>query len=175
MNFRALILGPAALSALALCACAGAPGRPRPGDTPIVPNDLADFSSLYAQNCSGCHGAEGRGGAAIALGDPVYLAIADDATLRRVATSGIRGTSMPAFAQSAGGALPAKQIEILVSGIREHWAKPDVLRGANPPPYAASEPGDASRGSAAYAIYCSSCHGAGGRARTSSGRLRGSC
>ena len=163
MSFRALILGAATLSALALGACAGAPGRPQPGDTPIVPNEITDFSALYAQNCSGCHGAEGKGGAAIALGDPVYLAIADDATLRRVATSGIRGTSMPAFAQSAGGALPAKQIEILVSGIREHWAKPDVLRGANPPPYAASEPGDASRGSAAYAIYCSSCHGAGGR------------
>jgi cytochrome c oxidase cbb3-type subunit III len=163
MSFRALILGAAALSALALCACAGAPGRPQPGDTPIVPNEITDFSSLYAQNCSGCHGSDGKGGAAIALGDPVYLAIADDATLRRVATSGIRGTSMPAFAQSAGGALTAKQIEILVSGIREHWAKPDALRGANPPPYAVPEPGDASRGSAAYAIYCSSCHGAGGR------------
>jgi cytochrome c oxidase cbb3-type subunit III len=163
MSFRALILGAASLSALALCACTSAPGRPRPGDTPIVPNELADFSSLYAQNCSGCHGSDGKGGAAIALGDPVYLAIADDATLRRVATNGIRGTSMPAFAQSAGGALTEKQIKILVSGIREHWAKPDVLRGANPPPYAASEPGDASRGSAAYAIYCSSCHGAGGR------------
>ncbi len=163
MSFRALILGAAALSALALCACAGAPGRPQPGDTPIVPNDVTDFSALYAQNCSGCHGSDGKGGAAIALGDPVYLAIADDATLRRVATNGIRGTSMPAFAQSAGGALTAKQIEILVSGIRERWSKPDALSGANPPPYAASEPGDASRGSAAYAIYCSSCHGAGGR------------
>jgi cytochrome c oxidase cbb3-type subunit 3 len=163
MSFRALHLGAIALSALALCACAGAPGRPQPGDTPIVPNDVTDFSALYAQNCSGCHGSDGKGGAAIALGDPVYLAIADDATLRRVATNGIRGTSMPAFAQSAGGALTEKQIEILVSGIRELWAKPDALHGANPPPYAASEPGDASRGSAAYAIYCSSCHGAGGR------------
>lgn len=163
MNFRALILGAAFLSALALCACASSPGRPRPGDLPIVPNDVTDFSALYAQNCSGCHGSDGKGGAAIALGDPVYLAIADDATLRRVATNGMPGTSMPAFAQSAGGALTAKQIEILVSGIREHWAKPDALRGANPPPYAVSEPGDASRGSAAYAIYCSSCHGAGGR------------
>src|SRR5271167_2970810 len=163
MKWRLFILAAVGFSALGLGACADAPGRPGPSDIPVVPGEITDFSALYAQNCSGCHGAEGKGGAAIALGDPVYLAIADDATLRRVATSGIRGTSMPAFAQSAGGALPAKQIEILVSGIREHWAKPDVLRGANPPPYAASEPGDASRGSAAYAIYCSSCHGAGGR------------
>jgi cytochrome c oxidase cbb3-type subunit III len=163
MSFRAPIFGAAFLSALALSACAGSPGRPRPGDMPIVPNEITDFSALYAQNCSGCHGADGKGGAAIALGDPVYLAIADDATLRRVATSGVRGTSMPAFAQSAGGALTAKQIEILVSGIRERWSKPDALRGANPPPYAAPEPGDASRGSAAYATYCSSCHGPDGR------------
>src|ERR1700677_780306 len=138
------------ISALCLCGCTNAPGRPTPGDVPIVPSEISDFNMLYAQNCSGCHGSEGKGGAAIALGDPVYLAIADDVTLRRVASNGIRGTSMPAFAQSAGGALTAKQIEILVSGIREHWAKPDALRGANPPPYAASEPGDASRVSAAY-------------------------
>ena len=26
------------------------------------------------RNCAGCHGAQGRGGPAIALGDPVYLA-----------------------------------------------------------------------------------------------------
>jgi cytochrome c oxidase cbb3-type subunit 3 len=37
------------------------------------------------------------------------------------------------------------------------------LRGANPPPYASSTPGDVSRGSVAYAEFCSSCHGAGGR------------
>src|SRR5271154_2732575 len=160
---RQVALGVAGLVVLGLSGCANPPGKPGPGPEVVNPDSITDFAVLYKENCAGCHGAEGKGGAAIALGDPVYLAIADDATLRRVATSGIRGTSMPAFAQSAGGALPAKQIEILVSGIREHWAKPDVLRGANPPPYAASEPGDASRGSAAYAIYCSSCHGAGGR------------
>ncbi len=70
---------------------------------------------------------------------------------------------MPAFAQSAGGMLTGKQIDVIVGGIRERWSKPDVLRGANPPPYSSSEPGDPSRGSEVYANYCSSCHGAGGR------------
>ena len=70
---------------------------------------------------------------------------------------------MPAFAQSAGGMLTDKQIGALVQGMRQRWAQPDVLRGANPPPYFSSEPGDVSRGSAAYAEFCSSCHGAGGR------------
>src|SRR5271156_5033092 len=162
MKFRVLIFAAAGLSAL-LCGCANAPGRAAAAETPTVPSEIADFNVLYGQNCAGCHGAEGKGGAAIALDDPVYLAIADDAVVRGAAAKGIPGTSMPAFAQSAGGMLTDKQIEIIVSGIREHWAKPDILAGANPPPYSSSEPGDASHGSLVYVQYCSSCHGAGGR------------
>jgi cytochrome c oxidase cbb3-type subunit 3 len=93
----------------------------------------------------------------------VYLAIADDSVVRHATADGISGTSMPAFAQSAGGMLTVKQIDALVQGIREHWAQTDALRGANPPPYSSSEPGDVSRGTVAYAQFCSSCHGAGGR------------
>ena len=51
-----------------------------------------DFNFLYARNCAGCHGPNGKGGAAIGLGDPVYLAIADDATIRRVTADGVPGT-----------------------------------------------------------------------------------
>jgi cytochrome c oxidase cbb3-type subunit III len=163
MRRRLLILGTVVLSVFAVWGCANAPGRPVANDTPIVPSEVSDFDALYNQNCSGCHGSEGRGGAAIALRDPVYLAIADDAVLRRAAAEGISGTSMPAFAESAGGMLTDKQIEVIVRGIRERWAQPDVLRGTNPPPYASSEPGDASRGTVVYAVYCSACHGAGGR------------
>jgi cytochrome c oxidase cbb3-type subunit 3 len=162
MMFRALILGAVSVSAL-FCGCANAPGRAAAGEVLIVPSEISDFSTLYGENCAGCHGAEGRGGAAIALDDPVYLAIADDAVVRSAAANGIPGTSMPAFAQSAGGMLTDKQIEVIVGGIRGRWAKLDVLRGANPPPYSSSEPGDASRGMLVYTQYCSACHGAGGR------------
>jgi mono/diheme cytochrome c family protein len=130
---------------------------------PVVPSEVSDFGALYQQNCAGCHGAEGKGGAAIALANPVYLAIARETILRRTTTSGIPGTSMPAFAQSAGGMLTAKQIDVIVTGIRERWAEPDVFHGADPPPYVSSEPGDSVRGSKVYATYCSSCHGAKGR------------
>jgi mono/diheme cytochrome c family protein len=163
MSFYQLILGAVGLSALGLCGCTNAPGRPGPGEMPVVPSAISDFNSLYEQNCAGCHGSEGKGGAAIALANPVYLAIADDAILRRAAASGIPGTSMPAFAQSAGGMLTDKQIDVIVSGVREHWSKPDVFHGADPPPYSSSGPGDPARGSEVYATYCSSCHGAGGR------------
>jgi cytochrome c oxidase cbb3-type subunit III len=163
MKFHLLILGTVGLVALGLCACTDAPGRPLPDEVPVNPNEILDFNTLYEHNCSGCHGSQGKGGAAIALGDPVFLAIADDTILRRAAANGIPGTSMPAFAESAGGMLTEKQVDVIVSGIRSRWSKPDVLQGANPPPYSSSEPGDSSRGSVVYAAYCSSCHGAGGR------------
>jgi cytochrome c oxidase cbb3-type subunit 3 len=163
MRFRHLVLGIASLSAFVLCGCSGVSGRPSTIEVPIVPGDISDFKILYAQNCSGCHGPEGKGGAAIALADPVYLAVADDAVVRRAAANGIAGTAMPAFAQSAGGMLTSKQIDLIVGGIRDRWSKPDALQGTSPPPYSSSEPGNPSRGSEVYANYCSSCHGAGGR------------
>jgi mono/diheme cytochrome c family protein len=139
------------------------PGRPPAESQVIPPTKIMDFNLLYASNCAGCHGPDGKGGAAIGLGNPVYLAIADNATLTRVTANGVPGTSMPAFAQHSGGMLTDDQIEAIVHGIRGLWGKPDALRDANPPPYAAQDSGDAKRGAAVYGTYCSSCHGAEGR------------
>jgi len=152
-----------AVCGMAFTACENAPGKPLPGEEVIAPSELTDFDTLYSQSCSGCHGAAGKGGAALALGDPVYLAVVDDATLRKVSSNGIPGTMMTAFAKSAGGMLTDKQIDIIVSGIRSKWGKPGVLQGATPPPYTATEAGNAARGEAVYATYCSSCHGPGGK------------
>ena len=38
-----------------------------------------EFATLYKQNCAGCHGENGKNGAAISLADPVYLAVAGEA------------------------------------------------------------------------------------------------
>jgi cytochrome c oxidase cbb3-type subunit III len=142
--------------------CGNLPGRPSENSIPVDPDNVTDFTLLYGKNCSGCHGKEAKGGAALAIGDPVYLAIADDATLRKVVTNGVAGTSMPAFAKSAGGMLTDSQVDVIVHGIRERYSKPDALAGITPPPYTA-EPGDAARGAAVYATFCSSCHGPAGK------------
>ena len=162
MKLALSICGLLIFAGLGLSGCADAPGKAVPDDPPTIPSAISDFNELYGQNCSGCHGVDGKGGAAIALANPVYLAVVDDATLRRVASDGIPGTSMPAFAQSAGGLLTEKQIDVIVRGIRERWSKADALHGSVPPPYASTESGDAARGSKVYATYCQSCHGIGG-------------
>jgi mono/diheme cytochrome c family protein len=105
---------------------------------------------------------EGRGGAAIALADPVYLAIVDDASMRKAIAQGARGTAMPAFATNAGGMLTDRQIEIVATQIRSRWNRPGILDGANPPSYAATTTGDVVHGQAIYRTYCESCHGPGG-------------
>jgi len=143
-------------------ACNSAPGRPAADSAVVPPNEIVNFSVLYRQNCAGCHGLDGKGGAAISLANPVFLAIADDSEIRRTAARGVPGTPMPAFAQTAGGMLTDKQIDALVRGIRT-WAKPDTFRDTTPPPYTAGSPGDPQRGADVYQTYCSSCHGAGGR------------
>ena len=94
LRWLAWVLGLAAISA----GCGGT----IPATVPR-PAQIVAFGQLYAANCSACHGAEGRGGAAIALDSPVYLAIADDAVVRQAIAQGVAGTPMPAFAQSAGG------------------------------------------------------------------------
>jgi mono/diheme cytochrome c family protein len=128
----------------------------------LAPNEVLDFETLYSDNCAGCHGAEGRGGAAIALSNPVYLAIVDDKAMRKVIASGVRGTAMPAFVQSSGGMLTDKQIDVISGGIRSRWSKQGILTDATPPSYAATSAGDVSRGELAYKTYCESCHGVSG-------------
>jgi len=146
-----------------LSACSSPPGRPTKDSGDPAPGEISDFRTLYAENCAACHGMDGRGGAAVALADPVYLAIVDEPSMRKVIANGVHGTSMPAFAQSAGGMLTDKQIDVITSEIRSHWSRRGILDGANPPSYAAKSSGDVQRGEASYRTYCSSCHGPQGQ------------
>jgi cytochrome c oxidase cbb3-type subunit 3/ubiquinol-cytochrome c reductase cytochrome c subunit len=145
---------------LALAAC-NLPGKPRGVSLEGQPEKVVSFDELYRDNCAGCHGEEGKGGAALGLANPVYLAIVDDATAHRVITEGVAGTAMPAFAKSAGGFLTDEQVGVIAKGLRARWANPGALAGATPPPYAGPH-GDAERGTQVYATFCANCHGANG-------------
>jgi mono/diheme cytochrome c family protein len=157
------LLASAALVMVLLSGCSSSHGRPRRGSETPAPAEVLEFGNLYADNCAGCHGADGQGGAAIALADPVYQGIADEAVMRKTIAGGVRGTSMPAFAQSAGGMLTDKQIDVITAGMRLRWLRHGFLDGANPPAYAQKTDGDVHRGEVAFQEYCESCHGPEGK------------
>src|SRR5215467_7405565 len=100
---RTVLLAAWMLTATACRFHQNAPGRPAANSQVIPPGRIVNFDFLYAKNCAGCHGRDGRGGAAIGIGNPVYLAIADDAAIRRISAEGVPRTAMPAFAQHSGG------------------------------------------------------------------------
>lgn len=153
-----------ALSFVALLAISSCdpPGRRASETAAIRPSDVADFRVLYSENCSGCHGTNGQGALTVGIGTPIYLAIADDATMQHVIEQGRPGTAMQAFAKKAGGMLTDTQVDIIVRGIRS-WAKPEALGSDKPPAYTASQPGDAARGQEVFKTFCISCHGPNGR------------
>ena len=73
--------------------CDQLPGKPKPEERWRPATEVTDFSQLYALNCSGCHGADGRLGAARPLNDPLYLALVSAATLRAMIAQGVPGTA----------------------------------------------------------------------------------
>jgi cytochrome c oxidase cbb3-type subunit 3 len=162
MTPRGLVFAALALAATTCGACQGAPVRPAVDLSVGLPGPVMDFRVLYGTNCAGCHGPNGEGGVALGLDNPIYLAIANEAMIRRITANGVAGTAMPAFAQASGGLLTDAQVDAIARGIRARWGRPAVLDGAELPPYAALTPGDPTRGVGVYRHYCSSCHGAAG-------------
>ncbi len=69
------------------------------------PSARPDGARLYAQRCSACHGADGRGGVGVPLALPAFLSSVDDAYLRKTLRLGRPGRVMPAFTQLADAEL----------------------------------------------------------------------
>jgi len=147
-----------------LWACDALPGRPKGAAEESSPP--RDFERLYANNCAGCHGADGRFGPARALHDPVYLAWVPPDRFRTVVEEGIPGTAMSPFGKRSGGPLSSEQVDALVSGVIEYWSAPAEQKEGKPPPPYAAPLGDPDRGVGVYAAACAECHGADGRGGT---------
>lgn len=144
------------------------PGKPDPADRPKIPSQITDFQAMFAQNCIGCHGADGKLGPAPPLNDPIFLAIVPDEVLLDVITNGRPGTPMPAFARRQEGSLTDEQIKIIATGLKQHF-KSDKLPEAKLPEYAVANGEEATsaaaveRGRTLFASTCASCHGDNGK------------
>jgi mono/diheme cytochrome c family protein len=138
------------------------PGRPRPADRPVPPDQVLDFAALYGQNCAGCHGAEGQFGPAPPLNNALFLKIVPESVLQSVIAEGRPGTPMPAFAQSRGGPLTAAQVKVLAEGIKPRWNASGQAGSAEPPPYTGETQGVPKRGAQVFERACAGCHGSQG-------------
>ncbi|HTZ58078.1 MAG TPA: c-type cytochrome [Acidobacteriaceae bacterium] len=136
----------------------------------VLPDQVTDFSALYASNCAGCHGQDGRSGPARPLNDPLFLAVIGKERLRDVIANGVPGKAMPAFAQSAGGTLTDQQISIVASEVEARWSRPQEFVGVALPPYTA-ELGDAKHGAHVFRGYCARCHGEDGTGSAKGGSV----
>lgn len=142
--------------------------------------DLDDAMTIYAENCSVCHGLAGEGiGATPALDNPA-LSTADYNTLHKIISRGLFGTSMPAWSKEDGGPLGEYQIGELVTLIQfgDWQATQDrvVNMGLAPLVPFTTEPDPAIleelaglpegeiliQGITLYAQQCVACHGADG-------------
>jgi mono/diheme cytochrome c family protein len=149
----------AATALIAFAGCARVPGIPTAADDVSRPDKQLDFHALYKQSCSGCHGDNGRGGAAIPLNDAAYLAFAGADNIRTATAKGMSSTMMPAFATSSGGMLTEAQVDALVQGMLREWSRPSDFSGIALPSYAAVDAGNPVDGQKAYTTACARCHG----------------
>ena len=164
-----------AFAATLISGCDSAPGKPGPHIETTRPDQIADFHTLYAQNCEACHGVNGKNGVAVSLANPAYIAFAGEQNIQRLTAAGVPNTSMPGFGKSAGGMLTDQQLSILAQGIVQRWGNAQSLGGQTPPPYTTTATGNAGNGEKAFITYCAQCHGANGTgAKLANGTVVGS-
>jgi mono/diheme cytochrome c family protein len=173
-----------ALLVLGLAGCdLNLPGKPdEKKQEKWRPEGIKKFEPLFAQNCAGCHGKDGKLGAAPPLNDPLFLALVEENTLRMVIdkgreeiAEGRKGALMPAFggrpstpvplpgkALVVKGNLTKQQIEVLVKGLRKEWGKLDKAPKDAPPYEADEKAGNKAAGAKVFQRACASCHGKDG-------------
>jgi cbb3-type cytochrome c oxidase subunit III len=112
---------------------------PEPPAQPIIVTEklLATGQTLYAQNCSRCHGTDGQGTRrAPALNVQSFFdKVTTDQAMAQIVSSGVPGTAMPAW----GDRLNVSEIEAIVAYVRS-WeptapavASPQATGGGGPP------------------------------------------
>jgi cytochrome c oxidase cbb3-type subunit III len=135
-----------------------APAAPDPAAAaaPDTAGAVARGRAHYLRYCALCHGREAEGYAADhanALGNPAFLAVADDAFLRAAIIDGRPGTPMSAWGRAHGGPLDDGTVDAIVAYLRSLATQPAVDVSQ------VRVSGSAERGRALWAESCQTCHG----------------
>ncbi len=149
------------IAAVLAAGCDWMPGKPTKADKPVIKTTISNFHTLWTVQCSGCHGADGRWGAARPMNDPLYLAIASKEYVTEVIAKGVDHSLMPAFAIDEGGSMTNDQIKDVVDGMWKHWSNSSAVKQLSLPQLTA-KPGKVDPGKRAFATYCGHCHGKDG-------------
>jgi mono/diheme cytochrome c family protein len=118
-----------------------------------------DGESLFGVFCAACHGPRGEGrrfqtlkSVFPAIGEPEFLAIADDAFLRKTLMNGRPGRRMPAWGTKDGGLRP-EEVDTVIGFLRTLEPKAPTADEVN----AAAV--DLDKGTRLFAGLCARCHG----------------
>ena len=161
--------------------------EPAGGASAAVPGqgDAATGASVFLQNCTTCHGAQGEGVDAPALRNNKFIQTGTDQQIFDTIAGGRPGTEMPAWLQVNGGPLTNNQIANVVAYLHTlqnvspmptampmapeptetplppNAPTPEPARPSNAggPGPAASMTGDATRGQVLFGSICAACHG----------------
>ena len=87
------------------------------------------FGALFAQECAGCHGIDGKGPLAPALANPVFQRTATDMFISQTIRSGRENTPMPAFGRAG---MSESQIGDLLAYIRKWQPQSQQARSQHP-------------------------------------------
>lgn len=128
------------------------PGRIAADEEKDAQKAVAAGSTLYAENCTMCHGGDGEGVDGPPLNDSTFLSQTPDETIFSLISSGVPGTEMPAWNQAHGGPFTDEQVREMVAFIRA-W------ESNAPDRQAMAMAGNPVKGLDLYNSTCVTCHG----------------